>query len=97
MGIVGKEKRVYFDTSGSLSCLWSTAICYGFVPQAIVCFVNRTDVESQNACSQNVDELGQDDVIWTFTLFFGNESKQSRNVVVVRNNVEYNPGIPSQP
>lgn len=45
MGIVGKEKRVYFDTSGSLSCLWSTAICYGFVPQAIVCFVNRTDVE----------------------------------------------------
>ncbi len=54
-------------------------------------------LKSQNACSRNVDELGQDDVIWTFTLFFGNKSKQSCNVVVVRNNVECNPGIPSQP
>ncbi len=44
-----------------------------------------------------MDELGQDDVIWTFTLFFDNKSKQSCNVVVVGNNVECNPGIPSQP
>lgn len=45
IGIEGKEKRVCFNTSGSLSCLWSSAICYGFVTQAIVYFINRTDVE----------------------------------------------------
>lgn len=53
--------------------------------------------KSQNAHFQNVDELGQRDVIRTLIFFCGNESKRSRNVVVVRNNVEYNPGIPSQP
>lgn len=49
-----------------------------------------------------MDELGQRDIIGTLTSFCGNEfcgneSKRSHSVVVMRNNVEYNPGIPSQP
>jgi len=54
-------------------------------------------LKSQNAHFQNVDKLGQRDIIRTLTLLCGNESKRSHSVVVMRNNVEYNPGIPSQP
>lgn len=97
MAIVGKEKLVCFNTSGSLSSLWSSAISIGFMPQAVVCFVNLRDVEITKCPFPECGWIRSKRYYQTLTLFCGNESKRSHSVVVMRNNVEYNPGIPSQP
>lgn len=97
MAIVGKEKLVCFNTSGSLSSLWSSAISNGFMPQAVVCFVNLRDVEITKCPFLECGWIRSKRYYRTLTLFCGNKSKRSHSVVVMRNNVEYNPGIPSQP